>query len=123
VITPVVVIHHMPDGKPAPTVMTPEQVCEFLQLPAIASHTPQRRLHDLCRRGLVSRDGIGKGARYLLSDVVAFVASLSPARPSRIAQSPGAIRAKARARRKAAKKARSGGVVKWSSGQVKDSPA
>jgi hypothetical protein len=105
VIQPIVIIHHMPDGRPAPTVMTPEQVCEFLQLPPIKSHTPQRRLRDLVARGLVARDGISKSARYLLSDVVAFVASLSPARPSRIAQSPGAIRAKARARRKAARAA------------------
>lgn len=98
-IQPVVIVHHMPDGRPAPTVMTPEQVCEFLQLPPIKSHTPQRRLRDLVARGLVARDGISKSARYLLSDVVAFVASLQAARPSRVAQSPAVIRAKRRASR------------------------
>ena len=96
---PIVIIHHMPDGRPAPAVMTPEQVCEFLQLAPIKSHTAQRRLLDLVKRGLISRDGIGKGTRYLLGDVVAFVASLGPARPSRIAQSPAALRARKKARR------------------------
>ena len=64
----------MPDGTPAPFVMTPEQVCVFLQLDGTPS---LRRLDRIRRRGLEAR-AVGDATRFLLPDVLRFLDRLDP---------------------------------------------
>ncbi len=72
------VIAHMPNGKPAPHVMTAEQVCRFLQLHGRGGGS-LRRLDAMRQRGLEARQ-IGTEARFLLSDVLRWLDRTEPPR-------------------------------------------
>jgi len=64
----------MPNGQPAPFVMTPEQVCEFAQL---SGRHGLRRLERIRANGLQARC-VGEETRFLLPDVVRFLSELAP---------------------------------------------
>lgn len=60
---------HMPSGIPAPEVMTPKDVVEFLQIETTNATPTVRRL---AKKGLRTKR-IANEVRCLLSDVLAFV--------------------------------------------------
>ena len=64
-------IPHMPDGTPAPEVMTPKDVVEFLQ---IKTENPTASVRTLRKHGLQTAK-IGNEVRCLLSDVLRFAES------------------------------------------------
>lgn len=66
----------MPDGRPAPFVMTAEDVCAFLRLDGTPS---LRRLQRLRANGLEARQ-MGDYTRFLLPDVVAFATAAAAPR-------------------------------------------
>ncbi len=69
------VIHHMPDGTPAPTIMTTEEVIRFLRLDLINVKKPTTTLDYYRQRGLPSVR-IGLAVRFRLEDVVKWVDGL-----------------------------------------------
>lgn len=68
-------IHHMPDGTPAPAVLTAEETVRFLRLDLIDVKDPEDTLRYYRQRGLKAKR-VGLAVRFLLSDVVAFVESM-----------------------------------------------
>ena len=62
-------IAHMPDGQPAPAVMTPEDAAAFLRLKAKDVRSALRTLRGKGLRTVM----FGGEVRYPLSEVMAFV--------------------------------------------------
>lgn len=69
------VIHHMPDGTPAPAIMTTDEVIRFLRLDQIAVKKPEATLDYYRQRGLPAKQ-IGRAVRFVLSDVMEFVRTM-----------------------------------------------
>lgn len=62
--------YYMPDGKPAPYVMTAQQAAEFLQ---IESGNPDETLRNYRQTGRLRGTQISKHVRYLLPDLLRFL--------------------------------------------------
>ena len=61
---------HMPDGTPAPYLMTLEELCEFLRIERV--RYPREAVERLRHRGL-SAIQVGKRVLYRVDDVVDFL--------------------------------------------------
>lgn len=59
----------MPDGKPAPYVLTAEDVCAFLRLDG----TPSRQRLDAIRAAGLRGRRVGAGVRFILPDVLKYL--------------------------------------------------
>lgn len=66
------IIHHMPDGTPAPSILTCEEVLAFLRLDEIKVKKPRTTLDYYRQRGLKAKR-IGRAVRFRLEDVLEFV--------------------------------------------------
>ena len=60
----------MPDGRPAPYLMTGEEVLEFLRLKSLR---PDMVLWRLRKHGTLSGVQVGRHVRFRLSDVLVFL--------------------------------------------------
>lgn len=71
-------VHHMPDGRPAPSIMTSREVIAFLRIDEINIKDPIATLDYYRQRGLKARR-ISRAVRYRLEDVLAFVEGMPDA--------------------------------------------
>ena len=73
--------HHesgiMPDGQPAPTVMTPGEVIAFLRLDQTGIKDPSLSLRYYREKGLLRGVKIGLKLRYRLTDLLDFLDRLA----------------------------------------------
>lgn len=69
------IIHHMPDGTPAPAIMTTDEVIRFLRLNEIAVKRPEQTIDYYRQRGLPALQ-LGRAVRFRLEDVVEWVGRL-----------------------------------------------
>lgn len=68
-------VHHMPDGTPAPAIMTTAELIRFLRLDEIAVKKPEATLDYYRQRGLKSVQ-IGRAVRFCLADVIVWIEGL-----------------------------------------------
>lgn len=67
---------YMPDGTPAPYVMTAEEAVVFLRLDKNGTKHPQATLDHYQNEGLLRPIKIGKVRKYLLSELLRFTEEL-----------------------------------------------
>ncbi len=67
----------MPDGQPAPTVMTPGEAVAFLRLDQTGIKDPLLSLRYYREKGLLKGVKIGLKLRYRLTDLVDFLDRLA----------------------------------------------
>ncbi len=68
---------YMPDGTPAPYVLTTDDAVRFLRLDDNGTKHPKVTLYHYEKEGLLTSVKIGKCKRYLLSDLIEFTERLS----------------------------------------------
>ena len=68
---------YMPDGRPAPLLMTPQEVSEFLRLEDSGSTKPMYCLQRLRDSGKLPWVRISKRSVYRLADVLAYLEGLA----------------------------------------------
>ena len=67
----------MPDGKPAPSVLTAEEAADFLRLNRTGIRDPLMSLRYYRERGLLRGVKIGLKLRYRLTDLLEFLDRLA----------------------------------------------
>lgn len=67
----------MPDGSPAPYVLTAEEAIKFLRLDTNGTKHPETTLQHYINEGLLIPITIGKCRKYPLPELVRFVERLS----------------------------------------------
>ena len=68
---------YMPNGSPAPYVLTAEEAVRFLRLDTNGTKFPEASLDHYQREGLLHPITIGKCRKYPLSELLRFIDRLS----------------------------------------------
>ena len=68
---------YMPDGTPAPYVLTSEEAVEFLRINTNGTKHPEATLDHYQREGLLCPVTIGKYRKYPLPELIRFISRLS----------------------------------------------
>ena len=68
---------YMPDGSPAPYVLTTEETIKFLRIDTNGTKHPQTTLQHYQKEGLLCPVTIGKCRKYPLPELIRFIERLS----------------------------------------------
>ena len=68
---------YMPDGTPAPFVLTANEAVVFLRLDTNGTKNPEATLQHYQNEGLLNPITIGKGRKYPLPELLRFIERLS----------------------------------------------
>ncbi len=68
---------YMPDGTPAPYIMTAEEAIRFLRIDTNGTKHPEATLQHYQKEGLLCPITIGKCRKYPLPELVRFINELS----------------------------------------------
>ena len=63
----------MPNGRPAPVLMTSEEVCELLRLPLKRGQDATKRLEYYRNKGTLRGVSMGMAVRFTLVEVLRFI--------------------------------------------------
>lgn len=65
--------YYMPDGSPAPFVMTAEEAIKFLRIDTNGTNHPEATLQHYINEGLLKPITIGKCRKYALYELLSFI--------------------------------------------------
>ena len=68
---------YMPDGTPAPYVLTAQEAVRFLRIDTNGTKHPDATLQHYQNEGLLNPITIGKGRKYPLPELLRFIERLS----------------------------------------------
>ena len=67
----------LPDGSPAPFIMTEEEAIKFLRIDTNNTKHPEMTIQHYINQGLLTPITIGKCRKYPLSELIKFIERLS----------------------------------------------